>query len=200
MPIPGPIRVLAIDDDEVVCRRISGALVTAGFDVVTFTDPTAGLAFVKEAGCDVALVDLLLPEADSSDVIAEVLRRAPRTIVVALAAMPEPHRIIAAMRAGACDLVEKPIQSPALLHAIERQLARNGRLVADERALADWVAHRVRALRQEAALTQAQIAERSGMSVAQLSSVESGHSLPTLWTLARVCDALRIPLSRLFEQ
>ena len=39
-----PIRVLVIDDDETVCRRLAGWLTEAHYDVLTFTDPAAGLA------------------------------------------------------------------------------------------------------------------------------------------------------------
>jgi transcriptional regulator with XRE-family HTH domain len=57
---------------------------------------------------------------------------------------------------------------------------------------------RVHTLRAERRLTLEQLAERSGVSRAMLSRIESGESSPTAQLLNRVCAGLGVTLSALF--
>jgi transcriptional regulator with XRE-family HTH domain len=57
----------------------------------------------------------------------------------------------------------------------------------------------LRALRLDAGLTQAQLAERAGLSPLTINRIENGHSLPE-WDIAcALADALSVSLDRLRE-
>lgn len=142
-----PVRVLVIDDDESLCRKLSAWLTEAAFDVVTFTDPAAGLEYAGKVDCQIALVDLRFPDMDAADLIGLLRRVAPRTWVVALAAFPEAAQVIAAVRAGVRDVLEKPIQEPVLRTALERQLAEMGISVRSEQEYNRRVGIRIRVAR-----------------------------------------------------
>ncbi len=194
-----PVRALIIDDDENVCRTVSGWLREAAYDAVAFADPSAGLAHAGKAPCHVALVDLRLAGADGIGVVAALRAAAPGTRIIAMSAFPDPPQIIAVMRAGARDLLEKPIQREPLLNAVERQLADAGMCVRSELEFNRRLGARVRAVRTQKERTLADVAADCGLTVAQLSQIELGKSATSTWGLARICSALEIPMDRLLS-
>jgi transcriptional regulator with XRE-family HTH domain len=58
---------------------------------------------------------------------------------------------------------------------------------------------RVRALREKRNLTQADVDRRSGLSRSCLSRIETGQTVPTIETLAKIGNVLRVPLYQFFR-
>jgi DNA-binding NtrC family response regulator len=193
------IRVLVIDDEEALCRKMAGWLTEAGFDVATFTDPAAGLSYAEKASLQLALVDLRLPNWSGAELVAAVQRAAPRTRILVMAAFPDVAQVVAAVRAGARDILEKPIQAATLLAALERQLAEGGLSVRSEGEYNRRLGARIRAARAAANLTLNEIAANSNLSTAQLSQIELGKTGTSTWTLARIASALRTSPAALLD-
>lgn len=194
------VRTLVIDDDEAVCRRVFGWLDAEAYEVVTFTDPWAGVERAAQGSYELALVDLRLPDADGVDVIARLRETSPRTRVVAMSAFPEADQVRRAIRAGARDLIEKPIKQSALLWALERQLAEIGIPARGEEQFNRRLGARLRRLRRDARRTQREVAEAAGITPAQLSQIELGKTATTTWTLARISGTLHVTLLSVFEE
>ncbi|MCL2204548.1 MAG: helix-turn-helix domain-containing protein [Defluviitaleaceae bacterium] len=51
---------------------------------------------------------------------------------------------------------------------------------------------RIAARRKELHMTQEKLTEKIDMSINQLSNLENSHSLPTIETLMKLCEALRV--------
>jgi DNA-binding NtrC family response regulator len=194
-----PIRVLVIDDDAALCRKLTGWLQEDACDVLTFTRPTEGLEQARRVACHVALVDLRLPEIDGAEAIAALREVTPQTRVIAMSAFPEAAQVIAAMRAGARDILEKPIQPESLRQALERQLADAGLNVRSEQDFNQRLGGQLRSARAQTGRTLADLAARCGLTAAQLSQIELGKTATTTWTLARIAAALGTPLEKLFR-
>jgi DNA-binding NtrC family response regulator len=194
-----PVRTLVIDDDDAVCRKVGGWLREAACDVVTFTDPQAALTHAARAPGQVGLVDLRLGGTDGVAVVAALQQAAPVMRLIGMSAFPDARQVIAAMRAGARDLLEKPIQREALLAALERQLAEVGVQVRSEDEFNRRLGARVRAVRTQAKRTLAAVAADCGLTVAQLSQIELGKSATSTWGLARICSALAIRMDQLLS-
>jgi FixJ family two-component response regulator len=190
---------LLIDDDETVRRRVSGWLDAEGYEVAAFTDPQAGLEHAERDPCELALVDLRMPDVDGVDVITRLREASPMTRVVAVSAFPQPDQVRRAVRAGARDLIEKPMQRSALLRALQRQLEEIGIPARTEAQLNERLGARLRQLREQARRTQRELAASVGITPAQLSQIELGKTATTTWTLARIGAALKVPLNVLFE-
>jgi two-component system response regulator FixJ len=193
------VRTLVIDDDETVCRRLSGWLAAEAHEVATFTDPRAGLEQARQTACELALVDLCLPDAEGADVIGRLHELSPLTRIIALSAFPQTDQVQKAIRAGARDLIEKPIQRLVLLKALERQLAEIGIPARSEPEFNRRLGARLRQLRQDARRTQHEIAGLAGITPAQLSQIELGKTATSTWTLARIGSALKVRLASLFD-
>lgn len=194
-----PVRILVIDDDDRVCRKVGAWLREWACDVLTYTNPAEGLAQAGRVPCHAGLVDLRLAGTDGVDVIATLRKIAPPMRVIAMSAFPDAAQVVAAMRAGARDLLEKPVQQPALQQALERQLAEVGITVRSEEEFNRRLGARIRAVRTRSEQTLAEVAGQCGLTAAQLSQIELGKSATTTWALGRICSALETPLGKFFH-
>lgn len=67
-----------------------------------------------------------------------------------------------------------------------------------DRSIQVRVGERLRQLREERALSQAELARRAGTSTSQVNAVERGERAPTVGTLERLASALRVPVTEFF--
>lgn len=194
-----PINAVVIDDDPSVCRQLEGWLKSAAYDVVTFTDPIAGLNHITAMPSDLALVDLRLPQADGVNVIESLKHASPNMSVLAMSAFPDPTQVRGAFDAGACELIYKPMSQSDLIATLERQMVRIGITARTETEFNRRLGARLRALRKSGSRTQSDVASACQITAAQLSQIELGKTATSTWTLARICGSLKVPLSTLFE-
>lgn len=59
---------------------------------------------------------------------------------------------------------------------------------------------RIRILRREAGLVQAQLAQMAGVSRASITNIEAGTQAPPPYRLARIADALKAPVADLVPE
>ena len=62
-----------------------------------------------------------------------------------------------------------------------------------------WLGHQIRALRKAQKLSLAQLAERSDLSIGNLSQIERGVRSPSLRSLQRLSACLKVPVAELFR-
>jgi two-component system response regulator FixJ len=89
-----------------------------------FSHPQDCLAQLSERPCDLFIIDLDGCEAIGLDILAEVRRMAPWVSSLALVEHASVRSAVRAIKAGACDCLEKPVQEERLIRAIEGQLKR----------------------------------------------------------------------------
>lgn len=104
-----PVRVLVVDDHEVVREGLSAALAADGqFEVVAaVATASAALQAATRTRPDVALVDLRLPDLMGDRLCAELRRRLPATAVVVLSSYVSEDTVRTAMAAGAAAYITK---------------------------------------------------------------------------------------------
>jgi signal transduction histidine kinase len=108
------VRVLVVDDDQVLCRQMAAGLAAAGYQVVTAHDVRRAIAQSGETPPDVAIVDLEMPEAASTpgsglDVIRHLKQAAgPAVHVIVMTGHDDEVNRREAYDAGSDDYVVKP--------------------------------------------------------------------------------------------
>ena len=121
------IRVLVVDDHEVVCRGLSALLASTG-DLVCVGTAGSGeeaLAAVARHAPDVVLLDLSMPHGDGTSVV-RALREADRPVrVLVLTSFQEPERVLEVMRAGADGYLLKDSRAERILDGV-RAVAAGG--------------------------------------------------------------------------
>ncbi len=69
----------------------------------------------------------------------------------------------------------------------------------EERPWVLLLVERLKLLREERGLTQIEVARRSGIHRVNICRMESGHHCPNIENIMRVCEALEVPPSAVFE-
>ena len=116
--------VFVIDDQEAVRKALAELLQVLGFEVETYMSSEAFLESLSgpRAGCVVA--DVRMPGMDGIELVRELARRAIPLPVILISGHADVPMAVAAIKAGAEDFIEKPVDDAHLLAAINRCLAR----------------------------------------------------------------------------
>src|ERR1700760_1932163 len=115
--------VFVIDDDQGIRQLLDAALDSAGFSTATFP---SGRAFLEAAprltsGC--ILLDVRMPEMDGLEVLQELNKRGTRLPVILMSGYADTAIAVQAMKAGAADFIEKPVDIGRLLATIDCALS-----------------------------------------------------------------------------
>jgi two-component system response regulator FixJ len=113
-----------IDDQDAVRQALGEMLRVFGYTVRTFESADVFLAGLEgsETGCIVA--DVRMPGVDGIELARELSRRGNPLPVVLISGHADVPMAVAAIKAGAEDFIEKPVDDVQLLAAINRSLAR----------------------------------------------------------------------------
>ena len=115
-------RLLVIDDESRIADFVSRGLVGAGFEVDKTSDPRAGLRLATAGDYDLVILDLLMPELDGRDLLAELLRARPSQSVIVLSALGDTANKVSALERGAQDYLTKPFVFDELLARVNARL------------------------------------------------------------------------------
>ena len=114
------LQVFAVDDDPIVLRAIERMLRSHSIAVEGFTSPEAFLARPPYDGVSCLLLDLRMPGLSGLDVQTAMARKGISMPVIFLSAQSDVPSTVRAMRGGAVDFLEKPVDEDQLLAALER--------------------------------------------------------------------------------
>jgi excisionase family DNA binding protein len=124
-PQGGAIYVLAVDDDENICRMLARILSRSGHRVVTATSGQRGLELVAQETPDVLLLDLVMPDMNGPRFLEHLRRTHPSLPVVIVTGHPDSQLMTQAARFAPVMLLAKPVE-PELLERTVRTAAGRG--------------------------------------------------------------------------
>jgi two-component system response regulator FixJ len=115
--------VYVVDDQPAVRLALGEMLNVLGYRVETFGSAEEFLARLddRRAGCIVA--DVRMPGMDGIELMRQLASRSSRLPVILISGHADVPMAVAAMKAGAEDFVEKPLDDAQLVAAINRCLA-----------------------------------------------------------------------------
>jgi DNA-binding NtrC family response regulator len=115
-------RILIVEDRDSLRRMLERALSQEGYEVAAAADGLAGVRLVEERAFDLVLTDLKLPDVSGLEVLAASRRAQPRTPVVVLTGFGTVGTAVDAMKLGAYDFREKPVEIDDLSRLIEQAI------------------------------------------------------------------------------
>lgn len=129
--------VYVVDDQPAVCEGLKELLSVFGYQVETFVSARLFLEAYDPArpGCLVA--DIRMPGMDGLELMQELARRDIHLPVVLISGHADIPTAVTAIKAGAEDVIEKPINDAQLIAAINRSIARAFEHFADRHASDD---------------------------------------------------------------
>jgi DNA-binding NtrC family response regulator len=136
---PRGAEVLVVDDDPVLLGLVERTLAKEGYGVRTAASAEAAAEALSLRPPDLVVSDLLLPGEDGAWLLQKVKSAHPECEVILITAHATIERAVEAMRMGAYDFVQKPIQRDGLLRAVARALERR-ELAAENRRLRERLA------------------------------------------------------------
>jgi len=122
---PGQIRVLVVDDDQLICELINAFLRASGINQIDFAnDGLKAISIMYDANpiYDLVLCDWNMPTKSGIDV-HNAMRAAERylgTVFMLVTAVTEAKQIRAAIEDGVDDYVVKPLEQDKLIKKIAR--------------------------------------------------------------------------------
>ena len=118
-------KILIIDDDEFIRKSFNTFLSDYGFDVISASSGIEGLYLLKTTKPDIVLLDLRMPGMDGLEVLAEIRKISVDIPVLVISGTGKMDTVIAALRLGAWDYIEKPLPNLDILsYAINKAMER----------------------------------------------------------------------------
>jgi CheY-like chemotaxis protein len=195
----GDIKILIIDDDSSTCSVIQAALANRDFQTDVVSDPLLVESALRSGEYHLIILDYVLPGLEAEQVFAWIKESQPDAKVVVVTGYPSVDNVLSCLRARAHDYLTKPFQVDQLREIVFRCLEEKGLLRMTEEALRESLGAAIRERRKALGLTLSNMSDRTAVSLGYLSQIELGKNSASIETLYRICLALGMKLSELFQ-
>lgn len=128
------IRIVIIDDDQTIIEALTELLELEGFLVDTFLDAHKALTSLKKSSSVVVLCDVKMPKMGGMSVLAKLQELDAELPILLMSGHGDIPMAIEAMKEGAYDFLEKPLQPAKLISQLERAIEKR-RLILENRSL-----------------------------------------------------------------
>lgn len=125
-------KVLLVDDEEEFVETLAERMRTRGMEVSTTNSGADALELVDDEAFDVVVLDLKMPGIDGLEALKRIKKRRPDIQVVLLTGHATVEKGVEAIKEGALEFLEKPIDLTALTDTIHRAKATKMVLVENE--------------------------------------------------------------------
>jgi DNA-binding NtrC family response regulator len=125
-------RLLLIDDDAHLLESMAAWLREQGYFVLTSRTCASALEQLRKEQLDLVIADIRLDDGDGFDILAWVRQNRPELMTILLTGYGTVETGIEALRAGAFDLLTKPLIDEELEMSIQRALSQNRVLVENQ--------------------------------------------------------------------
>ena len=112
--------ILVVDDEENTRMNLDGLLTGVGYSVVTAGSLAEARAHIQKGEGDIVLLDLQLPDGYGPNLLVEMAGMAVRPPVIMITGFGDVQSAVDAMKNGAMDFLEKPIDFPTLEKSIKK--------------------------------------------------------------------------------
>ena len=124
------VNILIVDDEEIVRESLSSWLEEDGYEVAAAENGFRALERLPEKDWNLAMVDLKMPGMDGIQLMDEIRKIKPETIVIIMTAYATVDTAVQAMKKGAYDYIVKPF-NPEDLSLTIRKIIEHQKLVKE---------------------------------------------------------------------
>lgn len=115
-------RVMILDDEPIVCERLSSTLEKQNIEVETFTDPNEAVKRITERFFPVLITDLKMKELDGIEILRMVQKISAETKVIIITGFATMENAKEALKIGAYDFIAKPFKLSQLRDLVLKAL------------------------------------------------------------------------------
>ena len=114
------LRVMILDDEPIVGRRLRQALSKHGFELEIFEDPAKAVSRLGETRFDIVVTDMRMEEMDGIDILEHVNANCPNTRVILITGYATVEVAREALVKGAFDFIAKPFKPDDLRSVLNK--------------------------------------------------------------------------------
>lgn len=115
------MKILLIDDDEVILKAMANMLSKEGYEVKTTVDGTEVVDLIADEEYDLIITDIMMPYISGIELLTTIKSDPKRkTPVLVVSALDQKEVILTAFELGAADFVKKPISLDELLIRVKK--------------------------------------------------------------------------------
>ncbi len=116
------IRILVVDDEEIVIRSCTRILASHGYEVDSAAGGREALQKIAESGYDLVILDIMMPKMDGLEVLQRIKEGHPEIDVIMVTGLSQIETAVRAMKLGAFDYLSKPFDPEELQLVVGRAL------------------------------------------------------------------------------
>jgi DNA-binding NtrC family response regulator len=113
-------RILILDDEPIVCKRLHPALEKVGYEVETFTNSSEAMERFKSGDFDIVITDLKMEGIDGMTFLTAVKERSPATEVIVITGFATMETAKESYQKGVFDFVAKPFKLGEIQDVVKR--------------------------------------------------------------------------------
>jgi len=121
-PITKKQHIFFVDDEPAICRAAAHTLKRLHCQVSCFTNPLDCLEKLPSGQCDLLITDVKMPGLDGIEFVRRTKRIAPALPILVISGYGDIPLAVTAIKAGALDFLEKPLQSKSFLKTVKNTL------------------------------------------------------------------------------
>lgn len=114
--------ILVVEDDPTVGESIRLLLKKRGYEILLASNGKEALQLFRQEMVDLVITDLVMPKMDGIELLEAVKEVRPETEVIVISAQGTIEKAVMAMKLGAFDFIEKPINPKVISLVVERAL------------------------------------------------------------------------------
>lgn len=124
--------IYIIDDDDIALWMFREFLDGIGAEIRTFSSARAFLDAYHPGPHECLVCDLRMPEIGGLEVQRQLLEKGCSLPIILVSGYPEVHSAVEAIKKGAVDFLEKPVDGKLLVEKVQSALIRSCQLHAEE--------------------------------------------------------------------
>ena len=114
------LKILILDDEEIVVTRLKAALEKEGYVVETFIDSRNAKQRIEENKYDIVVTDLKMANIDGMQLFHFVKDKYPETEVILISGFATLKVVKDALQAGVRDVIAKPFKISQIKELINK--------------------------------------------------------------------------------
>jgi DNA-binding NtrC family response regulator len=118
------LRIMVLDDEPIVCKRLKPALEKQGYQVDTFTESADAMEQIEEVEYDIIITDLKMKGVDGMKLLGEAKRRWPKSEVIVITGFATMDTAKESFHKGVFDFIAKPFKLTEIQQVVSRAEAK----------------------------------------------------------------------------
>jgi two-component system response regulator FixJ len=117
--------VFFVDDDSGICQLVSEELKDINCRVSCFNNAAECLEQLPKQNCNLLITDVKMPGMDGLTLLSKAKRVAPWVSVMVITGFGDVPMSVRALKLGAVDFIEKPLNRKAFVHKVQTVLEKD---------------------------------------------------------------------------